>query len=93
MKYDVRRTTKFKKDFKKAIKRGCEIGRFKVVVNMLQNGDTLPPKYKDHQLTGNWEGYRECHITPNWLLVYRVEEDKLVLVLTRTGSHSDLDLD
>ncbi len=93
MKYDLIRTTKFKKDFKKAIKNGNDINKFKEVVRLLQNGETLPPKNKDHYLTGNWNGYRECHIEPDWLLIYRIDKTELVLVLTRTGSHSYLDLE
>lgn len=93
MKYDLIRTTKFKKDFKKAIKSGNDINKFKEVVRLLQNGETLPPKNKDHSLTGNWNGYRECHISPDWLLIYRIDKPELVLVLTRTGSHSYLDLE
>lgn len=56
----------------------------------LANGETLPEKYKDHALSNNWKGHRECHITPDWLLIYRYDDDVLVLTLTRTGSHSDL---
>ena len=93
MKYDLIRTTKFKKDFKKAIKNGNDINKFKEVVRLLQNGETLPPKNKDYYLTGNWNGYRECHIEPDWLLIYRIDNTELVLVLTRTGSHSYLDLE
>ncbi len=60
------------------------------VIKLLANGETLPPKHKDHQLTGDYIGCRECHITPDWLLVYQIREDKLLLILTRTGTHSDL---
>jgi len=60
------------------------------VVNLLAAGDSLPEKYKDHQLAGNWNGHRECHITPDWLLIYKIDSDILVLTLTRTGTHSDL---
>ena len=60
------------------------------VVELLAAGETLPEKNKDHALTGNWVGHRECHILPDWLMVYRVEDDVLVLTLTRTGSHGDL---
>ena len=62
------------------------------VVNRLQEGKPLPEKYKDLALTGNWKGFRNCHIQPDWILVYRVHQDKLLLVLSRTGTHSDLDL-
>lgn len=61
------------------------------VVELLLDGQTLPEKYRDHQLTGNWKGYRECHIEPDWLLVYKIYESKLILSLVRTGTHSDLD--
>lgn len=60
------------------------------VITVLAMGETLPENNKDHALTGNWIGHRECHILPNWLLVYRLEDEVLVLTLTRTGTHSDL---
>lgn len=60
------------------------------IINMLANGVKLPPKNKDHELIGNWKGYRECHITPDWLLLYKYDNDKVVLVLTSTGTHSDI---
>jgi mRNA interferase YafQ len=89
-KYTVKPTTQFKKDYKLAMKRGLNIGLLEAVVTVLAQGEQLPDKNKDHALTGNWLGYRECHVQPDWLLVYRLEEDVLVLTLTRTGSHSDL---
>lgn len=89
-KYVVKFTTQFRKDYKLAIKRGLKIELLERVVELLAAGETLPEKNKDHALTGNWVGHRECHILPDWLLVYRVEDDVLVLTLTRTGSHSDL---
>ena len=89
-KYTVKYTTAFKKDYKRAIKRGLKIELLERVVELLAAGETLPEKNKDHALTGNRVGHRECHILPDWLLVYRVEDDVLVLTLTRTGSHSDL---
>lgn len=89
-KYIVKTTTQFKKDYKLAIKRGLKIGLLKDIVATLAMGKTLPEKNKDHALTGNWVGHRECHILPDWLLIYRIEDDVLVLTLTRTGSHSDL---
>ena len=61
-------------------------------MTLLQKGKQLDPKYKDHPLTGNWKGFRDCHILLDWILVYRIHKDKLLLVLTRTGTHSDLDL-
>lgn len=90
MKYEVDRTAKFKKDLKKAIKHGCNMKLLDDIVNKLQNGECLPEKNQDHPLHGNWENYRECHITPDWLLIYRYFDDVLVLSLVRTGSHSNL---
>lgn len=83
-------TNKFKKEYKIAIKRGCDQELLKEVVDLLRQEKTLPKKYRDHQLTGCYKGFRECHITPDWLLIYSVDSDNLVLTLTRTGSHSDL---
>ena len=85
-KYIVKPTTQFKKDFKLAMKRSMKIE----LIAMLAMGETLPDKHKDHALTGNWVGHRECHILPDWLLIYRIEDEVLVLTLARTGTHSDL---
>lgn len=89
-KYIVKTTTQFKKDFKLAKKRGLKMELLREVITVLAMGETLPEKNKDHALTGNWIGHRECHILPNWLLAYRLEDEVLVLTLTRTGTHSDL---
>lgn len=89
-KYTVKTTTLFKKDFKLAMKRGLNIERLENVIALLSMGKPLPEKNKDHALTGNWVGHRECHILPDWLLIYRMEDDVLVLTLARTGTHSDL---
>lgn len=89
-KYTVKPTTQFKKDYKRAIKRGLKIELLEKVVELLAVGEVLPEKNRDHELTGNWAGHRECHILPDWLLVYRIEDDVLVLTLARTGTHSDL---
>ncbi len=83
-------SNKFKKDLKLAVKRGYDIKLLEDVVNRLANEEPLEPKYKDHNLTGDYSGFRECHITPDWLLIYQVINDELVLFLSRTGSHSDL---
>jgi mRNA interferase YafQ len=91
-KYTLDYTTVFKKDYKRAKKRGYDMKLMDEVVTTLQKGKPLPEKNRDHSLTGNWKGYRECHIAPDWLLIYCIVEDKLILSLTRTGSHSDLDL-
>lgn len=89
-KYFLEQTGIFRKDLKRAKKRGLDLNLLSEVVDLLQKGETLPEKYKDHMLTGNWVGHRECHIQPDWLLIYRIVEDKLILSLVRTGSHSDL---
>ena len=89
-KYIVKPTTQFKKDYKLAMKRGLTIQLLDDVVADLATGQPLLEKHKDHALSGNWAGHRECHILPDWLLIYRIEEDVLVLTLSRTGTHSDL---
>ena len=89
-KYIVKPTTQFKKDFKLAMKRSMKIELLEEVIALLAMGETLPDKHKDHALTGNWVGHRECHILPDWLLIYRIENEVLVLTLARTGTHSDL---
>ena len=89
-KYIVKTTTQFKRDYKLAVKRGLKNDLLKDIVAALAMGEKLPEKNKDHALTGNWVGHRECHILPDWLLIYRIEDDVLVLTLARTSSHSDL---
>lgn len=89
-KYTVKPTTQFKKDYKLAIKQGLNIDLLEEIITTLAMGKTLPDKNKDHPLHGNWVGHRECHILPDWLLVYRIDDDVLVLTLTRTGIHSNL---
>jgi mRNA interferase YafQ len=78
----------FKKDIKRLQKRGKNIEKLKVVIDKLLTNQLLENKYKDHALIGNWKGYKDCHIEPDWLLIYKITEDYLYLV--RTGSHSDL---
>ena len=90
MKYAVDTTSAFKRDYKRAIKRHLPIEKLKAVVEKLVNGESLSTANRDHALTGNWANHRECHITPDWLLIYQIKEDVLVLELTRPGSHSDL---
>ena len=82
---------RFKKDLKLMAKRGHDEEKLWQVVELLANETPLPPKNRDHALTGNYTGCRECHIEPDWLLVYEVQNEELVLILIRTGSHSDLD--
>ena len=90
MSRDIVWTSRFKKDYKNIIKRNLDITLLDDVIRILARGDTLPQQYKDHSLTGNWKGFRECHIAPDWLLIYSIEDNNLLLVLSRTGSHSDL---
>jgi len=90
LKYKVRRTTQFKKDYKLAIKRNRVIEKLDLVIETLATNGFLPLEYNDHPLVGNKKGLRECHIEPNWLLVYEIDHGLLVLVLTSTGTHSDL---
>lgn len=90
MKYQIEMSTRFKKDYKLAKKRGYNMSLLKEVIEILANGEELPEKYSDHPLSGDYKGSRECHIEPDWLLIYRKERDVLVLGLTRTGTHSDL---
>ena len=78
-KYTVKYTTSFKKDYKRAIKRGLKIELLEQVVALLAMGEPLPDKNRDHDLSGDWAGHRECHILPDWLLVYRIEDDTLPL--------------
>lgn len=87
---DVRYSAKFKKDYKAIIKRGYNPQLLEDVLTILCNEQPLPPKYKEHSLSGNYEGHRECHITPDWLLIYKIDKKILTLILTRTGTHSDL---
>ena len=89
-KYTVKLTSQFKKDYKLAQKRGRNTTLLKEVITHLANGEPLDSRFRDHALTGNWVGHRECHIQPDWLLIYRIQENVLVLSLSRTGSHSDL---
>ncbi len=89
-KYTIKSTTQFKKDYKLAKRRNLNLDLLKTVVTKLANGETLEEKYRDHALSGDWIGHRECHILPDWLLVYRIDDDILILTLTRTGTHSDL---
>ncbi|MGK7932408.1 MAG: type II toxin-antitoxin system YafQ family toxin [Microcystaceae cyanobacterium] len=79
---------RFKKDVKRLKKRGKNMEKLKTVIDTLLKNKSLAPKYKDHSLTGNWNGYRDCHIEPDWILIYKISENNLFLV--RTGSHSDL---
>ena len=87
---DIIWTNKFKRDYKLAIKRNKNIELIDDIIRKLAEGQQLPDKNNDHALTSEWFDYRECHIQPDWLLIYRIDNDILVLVLSRTGTHSDL---
>ena len=89
-KYDVAWTGQFKKDYKLARKRNLKIELLDEIIRKLSRGEVLSQENRDHALSGNWSGYRECHVQPDCLLIYRIEEGLLILTLTRTGTHSDL---
>lgn len=88
--YNLRFTNKIQRNIKLMKKRGKDLEKLKTVLNLLQRGIDLPAKYKDHALTGNYIGCRECHIEPDWLLVYEIINEELIILLLTTGSHSDL---
>ena len=90
MKYEVRHSSQFKRELKLAIKRNYDINKLEQVINMLENDQRLPVQYKDHSLSQNWAGYRECHILSDWLLIYQIDETDMTLNLARTGTHSDI---
>ena len=90
MKYEIKPSNQFKKDVKLAQKRGYDLDKLTIVIKKLANGEVLEPQDRDHQLTGNFGTCRECHIQPDWLLIYEFENEQLILYLSRTGSHSDL---
>ena len=83
-------TTKFKRDYKRAIKRGLDMNHLDQVIRTLAAGEELSVTHRDHDLGGEWRGHRECHVQPDWLLIYYVDGERLVLTLTRTGTHADL---
>ncbi len=90
MKYEVKFTGQFKKDLQKAQKQGKDLDDLFAAVEVLAEGGKLDPSYRDHDLTGEFRGSRECHIAPDWLLIYEIRHHVLVLMLYRTGSHADL---
>ena len=90
MKYEVKFTSQFKKDLKLAEKQHKNLDKLFEVVSTLAEGNTLEAKYRDHDLSGNYKGTRECHIEPDWLLIYEIHNNILVLMLSRLGSHSEL---
>jgi mRNA interferase YafQ len=90
--YKTVTTNRFEKDFQKAIKRGKDIEKLKKVMRALSEGKALDPKYRDHPLKGKYKykDHRECHIEPDWLLIYKIDRDKGLIIFERTGTHSDL---
>ena len=87
---ELRFTAKFKRGYERAKKRGKDISKLELTLEALVRGEALPEAMRDRSLGGTYRGHRECHIEPDWLLIYRVDEEGLVLVATRTGSHSEL---
>ena len=87
---DLIMTGQFKRDLKRIQKRGLELELLKNVIRLLLEEQTLDEKYRDHALTGNYRGFRECHIQPDWLLIYAIDHNELILTASRTGSHSEL---
>ena len=90
MKYTVKPTSKFQKDLKRIQKRGYDMRLMTDIIKKLANGEILPPKNRDHNLSGNYSNCRECHIAPDWLLIYSLNSSLKIVTLVRTGSHSDL---
>ncbi|MDY4843595.1 MAG: type II toxin-antitoxin system YafQ family toxin [Prevotella sp.] len=88
--YKLQLSGRFKKSYKKCIKRGYDKFLFEEVVSILSRGEPLPAKYMNHPLHGNYEGWNDCHILPDWVLVWKYDNDELILCLLDTGTHSDL---
>ena len=88
--YEIRYSARMKRDAKKMKRRGKDLSKLSDILNLLASGNPLPQQYRDHQLTENLKGMRECHIEPDWLLIYEILENTLVVLATATGSHADL---
>ena len=88
--YEVRTSKRYRRELRKIRSRGKDESKLEAVVEILASGGTLPSDLSDHQLHGKWDGYRECHIEPNWLLVYRIYKNELILLLMSTGTHADV---
>lgn len=88
--YEVKPTSRFKRDLKNIQRQGYDLRLLTAVIHTLADGEPLAEKHKDHSISGIWSKHRECHITPDWLLIYKLENDILVLTLTRTGTHRNL---
>ena len=83
-------STRFRRDLRRMQKRGKDLEKLKGVVRLLVEEQPLPERYRDHHLIGDWSGYRDCHIEPDWLLIYKIDRDEAILTLVRTGTHTDL---
>lgn len=92
MKYFIRQTKKFNKSLKLMLRRGKDYAKIRTVIEMLAKGETLPPQYHDHALVGDLAGLRDCHIENDWVLIYEIKDNILILSLVNTGTHSDLGL-
>ena len=90
MSLSLRKTYQFEKDVKRMAKRGMHMQELTAVIDLLLAESLLPEKYQDHPLTGDYAGFRECHIRPDWLLIYTIQSERLILTCMRTGTHSDL---
>lgn len=90
MNYKIDTTKQYMRDVKLAKRQGLPLERLAAIIRLLEKGSPLPPKNKDHQLTGNFAGYRECHISPDWLLIYKKDTAIRLITLIRTGTHSEL---
>lgn len=90
IKYTAVQSARFRQDLKRLRKRQCNMSLLDEVVTLLQTGEPLPEKNRDHALSGDFAGHRECHVAPDWLLIYKIQDNILILTLTRTGTHSDL---
>lgn len=88
--YEIRRSTRFKRDVRRCQKQNKPMDKFKDIHELLVEGSSLPEQNRDHNLSGNWSGYRECHIEPDWLLIYRIDEANNILEYVRMGSHAEL---
>ena len=87
--FELETTSQFRKDYKRMMKRGYKRDLIEYVIDELLNERELEPKYNDHGLIGDYKGFRECHIQPDWLLIYKIDKHRLILTASRTGSHSD----
>ena len=90
MRLGLRKTRQFEKDLKRMAKRGMPLRELETVIDRLLDQTPLPEKHRDHPLVGDYAGFRECHVRPDWVLIYMVQADRLVLTCMRTGTHSDL---